>query len=149
MVDDPFNWEGDTWMNIHPRDLIIYETHVRDMTAHISSGANSRGSYLGFIEEDQIGGIKHLEALGVNAVQLLPIWDFANVEIPYKKEAAGMINDWNPYERNHWGYMPTFYTAPESYYASDGTNELGAWNGTDGRSINEFCLLYTSPSPRD
>ena len=149
VVDDPFNWEGDTWMNIHPRDLIIYETHVRDMTAHISSGANSRGSYLGFIEENQIGGVKHLEALGVNAVQLLPIWDFANVEIPYKKEAAGMINDWNPYERNHWGYMPTFYTAPESYYASDGTNELGAWNGTDGRSINEFKQLVKTLHQKD
>ena len=61
VVDEPFNWEGDTWMNIHPRDLIIYETHVRDMTAHISSGANSRGSYLGFIEENQI--VKNMSAI--------------------------------------------------------------------------------------
>ena len=138
VIDASFDWEGDTWTNIHPRDLIIYETHVRDMTVHKSSNATAKGSYLGFIEKDQNGGIEHLKSLGVNAVQFLPLWDFANFEIPYKQDADGMYNDWNPYERNHWGYMPTFFMAPESYYATDGTNEPLAWNGTDGRAISEM-----------
>ena len=138
VIDASFDWEGDTWTNIHPRDLIIYETHVRDMTVHKSSNATAKGSYLGFIEKDQNGGIEHLKSLGVNAVQFLPLWDFANFEIPYKQDADGMYNDWNPYERNHWGYMPTFFMAPESYYATDGTDEPNAWNGKDGRAISEI-----------
>ena len=144
VIDASFDWEGDTWTNIHPRDLIIYETHVRDMTIHKSSNATAKGSYLGFIEKDQNGGIEHLKSLGVNAVQFLPLWDFANFEIPYKQEADGMYNDWNPYERNHWGYMPTFFMAPESYYATDGTNEPLAWNGTDGRAISEMKSMVKS-----
>ena len=144
VIDTWFDWEGDTWTNIHPRDLIIYETHVRDMTVHKSSNATAKGSYLGFIEKDQNGGIEHLKSLGVNAVQFLPLWDFANFEIPYKQDADGMYNDWNPYERNHWGYMPTFFMAPESYYATDGTNEPLAWNGTDGRAISEMKSMVKS-----
>ena len=56
------------------------------MTIHPSSGALSPGTYKGFIENDQNGGIAHLKRMGVNAIQFLPIWDYANVEIPYKKE---------------------------------------------------------------
>ena len=144
VIDAAFDWEGDTWTNIHPRDLIIYEAHVRDMTVHKSSNATAKGSYLGFIEKDQNGGIEHLKSLGVNAVQFLPLWDFANFEIPYRQDADGMYNDWNPYERNHWGYMPTFFMAPESYYATDGTNEPLAWNGTDGRAISEMKSMVKS-----
>ena len=144
VIDSAFDWEGDTWTNIHPRDLIIYEAHVRDMTVHKSSNATAKGSYLGFIEKDQNGGIEHLKSLGVNAVQFLPLWDFANFEIPYRQDADGMYNDWNPYERNHWGYMPTFFMAPESYYATDGTNEPLAWNGTDGRAISEMKSMVKS-----
>ncbi len=144
VIDASFDWEGDTWTNIHPRDLIIYETHVRDMTVHKSSNATAKGSYLGFIEKDQNGGIEHLKSLGVNAVQFLPLWDFANFEIPYKQDADGMYNDWNPYERNHWGYMPTFFMAPESYYATDGTDEPNAWNGKDGRAVTEMKDMVKS-----
>jgi len=138
VMEPGFDWQGDTWQNIDPKDLIIYEAHLRDMTIHPSSEAKSAGSYAGFIEENQRGGIAHLKNLGVNAVQFLPLWDFANVEIPYQEEAAGMVNTWNPYERNHWGYMPTFYMAPESYYASDGSAVPGEWNGRDGRAVREL-----------
>jgi pullulanase/glycogen debranching enzyme len=138
VINDEFDWQGDTWLNIPKSDLIIYEAHVRDMTIHPSSNASALGSYKGFIEKGQKGGIEHLKSLGVNAVQFLPLWDYANVEIPYKKEAGGMLNDWNPYERNHWGYMPTFYMAPESYYASDGTNKPNEWNGKQGLAVTEM-----------
>ena len=144
IVNTDFDWEGDTWQEIHPQDLIIYEAHIRDMTIHESSKANLKGSYLGFVEKDQKGGIEHLKSLGVNAVQFLPLWDFANFEIPYKQDADGMYNNWNPYARNHWGYMPTFYMAPESYYATDGTDELDAWNGKDGRAVSEMKHMVKS-----
>ena len=144
VVDNAFDWENDTWQPTHVQDLIIYEAHVRDLTQHESSGAKSKGSYLGLIERGQKGGVEHLKSMGVNAVQFLPLWDFANVEIPYKKKADGMYNDWNPYERNHWGYMPTFFMAPESYYASDWTDERGQWNGKDGRAVIEMKEMVKS-----
>jgi len=144
VVSDDFDWEGDSWVDIPERDFVIYEAHVRDMTIQNSSGATSLGSYKGFIENEQIGGISHLKNMGINAVQFLPLMDFANVEIPYKQNAAGMFNDWNPYERNHWGYMPTFYMAPESYYASDWTDKPNAWNGKSGLAVTEMKDMVKS-----
>ena len=141
VIDKSFNWENDTWLNKDQKDLIIYETHLRDLTKHETSLAVSKGSYLGFTEENQLGGIKHLKDLGVNAVQFLPLWDYANFEIPFKKEVEGFYNDWNPYERNHWGYMPTFFTAPESYYASDWTDIPGKWNGIYGKAVYEMKTM--------
>jgi len=138
VIDDTYDWEDDTWVKIDPRDLIIYEMHVRDMTAHPTSTANQKGTYAGLAEAGQNGGIEHIKAMGVNAVQILPIQDFANFEVPFKDNKASLSNDSNPYERNHWGYMTTFFFAPESYYASDGTDAPGTWNGKDGRAVNEI-----------
>lgn len=138
IIDTSYNWENDSWMKIDPRDLIIYELHIRDMTSHPSSGSKNPGTYLGLIDPNQIGGITHLKNMGVNAVQILPVQDFANFEVPYKNKSADVFNTWNPYAKNHWGYMTTFFFAPETYYASDGTNEPGEWNGTDGRAVREF-----------
>lgn len=135
---ESFDWEGDKWLNIDHRDLIIYEAHIKDMTAHKSSGAELPGTYLGFIEKGQKGGIKHLVDMGYNAVEFLPLFDFANVEIPYKDQDSPVYNDWNPYAGNHWGYMPTFLFAPEGRYATDGSTQANAWSGTVGRQINEF-----------
>ena len=138
VIDDTYDWGDDTWIKIDPHDLIIYEMHIRDMTAHPTSTAMQKGTYAGLAEAGQNGGIEHIEAMGVNAVQILPIQDFANFEVPFKDNKAPLYNDWNPYERNHWGYMTAFFFAPESYYASDGTDIPGSWNGRDGRSINEI-----------
>ncbi len=138
IIDTSYNWENDKWIKIDPRDLIIYEMHIRDMTAHHTSGARYPGTYHGLIDTQQKGGLAHLKKMGVNAVQLLPTQDFANVEIPYKDKSTTVFNNWNPYSRNHWGYMTTFFFAPETYYGSDGTNEPEKWNGTDGRAVREF-----------
>ncbi len=133
-----FNWEGDTWVNYNPRDLIIYEAHLKDMTAHPSSGAEYPGTYRGFIDRLQRGGIVHLKEMGYNAVEFLPLFEFANFELPYMDSTSVIMNTWNPYERNHWGYMPTFYFAPESQFASDGSDRYGDWNGYRGRQVTEF-----------
>ncbi|MDG5767162.1 alpha-amylase family glycosyl hydrolase [Balneolales bacterium ANBcel1] len=127
----PFDWEGDTFI-IPPeqRDLVIYEAHVRDMTAHPSSGAKSPGTYLGLTERGITGGISHLKRLGVNAVELLPLQKFAGFEPPYhKKTPEGYYNTWNPYSRNYWGYMTSFFFAPETLYATGGSNRPGEITG--------------------
>ncbi|NOZ03271.1 MAG: pullulanase, partial [FCB group bacterium] len=138
IIDTAYDWGTDTWLRIDPRDLIIYEMHIRDMTAHPSSQATKRGTYAGLVEMNQRGGLAHIREMGVNAVQILPAQDFANVEPPYKDPTTPILNTWNPYSRNHWGYMTTFFFAPESYYATDGTMEPNRWNGTDGRAVREF-----------
>ena len=138
VIDTNYDWGNDEWKKIDPRDLIIYEMHLRDMTVHPTSGSSSPGTYKGFIDKNQHGGINHIKDMGVNAVQILPLQDFANVEIPYKDSTVFQYNDWNPYARNHWGYMTTFFFAPESYYDSDGTMKPNAWNGRDGKAVNEM-----------
>lgn len=138
VVNDDFEWDNDSWVNIDPRDLIIYEMHLRDMTVHPTSGSNAPGTYLGLVDPNQKGGIKHLKEMGINAVQILPLQDFANVEIPYKDSTIYMYNDWNQYARNHWGYMTTFFFAPETYYASDGNMQSNAWIGTSGKAVYEM-----------
>ena len=137
---DDFDWEGDTWVDIPHRDLLIYEMHIRDLTADPSSGVAERlrGSYLGLTAEDQQGGLPYLRALGINAVELLPAQDFANIEVPFRDSTVSTFNTWNPYARNHWGYMTSYFFAPESYYATGGTMKPGEYNGADGRQVREF-----------
>ncbi|MCF7823615.1 MAG: pullulanase [Candidatus Marinimicrobia bacterium] len=133
-----YDWEGDTFTHAALGDLVILESHLRDMTVHPSSGTKQVGTYRGFVESDQRGGIQHLKDLGVNAVEFLPLQEFGNIEIDYKNPDLGVWNDWNAYENNHWGYMTSFFFAPEIYYASDGIRDRGAWLGEDGRAVNEM-----------
>ncbi|MBN1999146.1 hypothetical protein JW935_16420, partial [candidate division KSB1 bacterium] len=135
-----YDWEGDTWLNYAWDDLIIYECHIRDMTAHTSSGVKQElaGSYKGFLQSGIRGGMDYIKNLGVNAVEFLPIQDFGNVELPYGIPAEGTVNTWNPYARNHWGYMTSYFFAPESYYASGQNKIHGDLCGSSGHQVDEF-----------
>lgn len=132
-----YNWQNDEWIQRDWRDLIIYEMHIRDITAHPSSGAKNPGTYRGLTEKGIKGGIDYIKSLGVNTVELLPAQEFANTEIPYKDSMNGKFNHWNPYERNHWGYMTAAFFAPDGYY-SDGKLEKNKWQGASGKQVNEF-----------
>ncbi len=135
-----YDWEGDSWLKYKWEDLIIYECHVRDMTAHPSSGVDSglAGSYKGLIQRGIRGGLEHIKSLGVNAVEFLPLQDFGNVEMPFGVKTEGQANDWNPYARNHWGYMTSYFFAPESYYASGGTMQADRYCGDRGQQVFEL-----------
>ncbi len=135
-----YNWEGDTWIKRDWKDLTIYEMHVRDMTAHSSSGAKLPGTYYGLIQKGIKGGINYIKSLGVNTVELLPSMEFANIELPYRRDSLlGRMNTWNPYERNHWGYMTAAFFAPEAYYAEEWkTLQWEKWEGRSGRQVNAF-----------
>ncbi len=126
---DDYDWEGDDFVKTaDPRDLIIYECHVRDLTAHPESGAKHGGTYAGVEEK-----IDYLLELGVNAVEFLPLMHFANYEPPK--------NGWNPYAYNHWGYMTSFFFAPANFYARAGTKEFGTWSDPRGAEIDELRSL--------
>ncbi|KAJ8762610.1 hypothetical protein K2173_008049 [Erythroxylum novogranatense] len=113
----PFDW-GDNYKlpNIPQKDLVIYEMNVRAFTADKSSGLDPsiRGSYLGVIEK-----IPHLLELGVNAVELLPVFEFDEFEFQRRP---------NPRDHmiNTWGYSTINFFAPISRYASDGGGPLNA-----------------------
>ncbi|RPI00397.1 MAG: hypothetical protein EHM72_09355, partial [Calditrichaeota bacterium] len=135
-----FDWEGDDWIRRPLDDLIIYECHIRDLTAHPSAGASAEiaGSYSGFLQSGIRGGLEYLKKLGVNAVEFLPLQDFGNIEIPFGEPVGDVTNTWNPYARNHWGYMTSYFFAPESYYATGQTLSPDKISGADGRQVNEF-----------
>ncbi len=98
----------------NPVDAVIYEAHVRDFTIHHDSGAEEKGSFLGFSEEgtsnsDHLStGLDHLKELGITHVQLLPIYDYNCLD-----EAAPKGEQYN------WGYDPLNYNAVEGSYSSD------------------------------
>jgi pullulanase/glycogen debranching enzyme len=132
-----FDWEDtDHCFPDDPRDLVIYESHIKDLTAHSSSKASGMASYQKLTDTSQKGGIAHLKKLGVNCVELLPLQKFATEEPPYnKKTPEGFHNTWNPYSENYWGYMTSFFFAPESRFASDYSNH---YSGKTTAVIDEF-----------
>ncbi len=141
LIIDPadYDWQGDIGVRIPPEELIIYECHLRDMTADPSSGVSPdlAGTYRGLCQTGIRGGLEYIKSLGVNAVEFLPVHEFANLEIPYGIKTDGVLNSWNPYSRNHWGYMTSYFFAPESCYATQQSLQSD-FCGVDGREIFEF-----------
>ncbi len=137
-----FNWEDDQFVQIEdPRDLIIYETHIKDMVAHSSARTFVQGIYNDF-REAEVGGISHLKRMNVNAVEFLPLQKFAYFEPPFEEETSIEVkNTWNPYARNYWGYMTSFFHAPETIYASDADLNEGKIVGRSESAIKELKNL--------
>ncbi len=139
VFEDEYDWGNDRWIQQDWRDIVVYEMHIKDMTAHKSSGATKPGTYSGLIEKGINGGINYIKDLGVNTVELLPAQEFGCCEIPYKKASFGRFNTWNPYERNHWGYMTSNFFAPAAYYAEDWSSfKWNTWMGASGKQVKQF-----------
>jgi isoamylase len=92
------------------RETVIYETHVRAFTMHPSARVRSPGTYAGLTER-----IPWLRALGVTAVQLMPVAEFDETDNPRVDPATGQRL------LNAWGYAPLAFMAPKLAYASDRT----------------------------
>lgn len=95
-----FDWQGVTQPHIPLQDLVIYEMHVRGFTKHASSGVKHPGTYLGVIEK-----IPYLKELGINAVELLPVFEFDETHVRPGAEC------------NYWGYNPIQFFAPMRRFA--------------------------------
>lgn len=89
-----FDWGKDQPVR-HEHDLVIYELHVRGFTRRANSGVDPahRGTFAGVIEK-----IPYLKRLGITAVELMPIFQF------------------DPQEKNYWGYMPINFFSPHEHY---------------------------------
>ena len=103
---NPKDWKQDQRPVVKsPADLVIYELHHRDFSIDASSGLQNRGKFLALTEPK---AIKHLQDLGVNAVHILPSYDFGSVD-----ETRLSDNKYN------WGYDPVNYNVPEGSYSTD------------------------------
>ncbi len=138
VLDESFAWKAADWKAPDPASLIILEAHLKDLSAGPGAGAGEwAGSYPGFIHAN-MGGLAHVKDLGVTAVEFLPLQDFGNVELPFDRPDTPVRNTWNPWERNHWGYMTSAFLAPESWYASGQDHRPEGFSGADGRQLREF-----------
>ena len=97
-----YDWEGDVPLRNPVSQTIVYEMHVRGFTHHPNSGVaeKTRGTYAGLIEK-----IPYLQALGITAVELLPVFQFDPQDCP-------------PGRVNYWGYAPISFFAPHQSYSS-------------------------------
>lgn len=108
---NPQGWENDQHPVIQsPADLVIYEMHWRDFSIDVSSGLKNKGKFLALTEPK---AIEHLKSLGVNAVHILPSFDYASVD-----ETKLDTPQYN------WGYDPKNYNVPEGSYSTDPYNPV-------------------------
>jgi isoamylase len=106
---DDFDW-GDDQPLRHPwSTTLIYETHVRGLTIHPSSDVKHPGTYRGAIEK-----IPYLKALGVTAVELMPVHEFN------EQHVIGVDPQSRKPLRKYWGYDPVAFFAPKASYSSSG-----------------------------
>lgn len=124
-----------------PRDLVIYECHVKDLVYHPEYRLNGTGIYES-LRTHPSAGISYLKELGVNAVEFLPLQKFAYFEPEFMESTSdGVFNTWNFYGRNHWGYMTSFFFTPETLFASEASTQAGAINGGNINAILELKRL--------
>lgn len=118
---EDFDWEDDRPLEIPPEDLLIYETHVRNFTRHPSSGVKYPGTFAGMMEK-----IPYLRELGVNAVELMPVYEFDEFENRRVHPETGEML------YNDWGYSTVGFFAPKAGYAA---------HGRFGMQVDEFKTL--------
>lgn len=106
VVHNDFNWEYLDRKLPALCDCIIYELHVRGFTRHPSSNVQHPGTFRGILEK-----IPYLKELGVNALELMPIFEF--------DETRGMREVDGETLLDYWGYNPVCFFAPNTSYASE------------------------------
>ena len=105
IVMEDYDWEGDKPLELKQKDLIIYEMHVRSFTNHPSSGVKYKGTFAGIIEK-----IPYLKELGINCVELMPIFEFDEFENYREIDGRKLYN--------YWGYSTVDFFAPKAGYAT-------------------------------
>ncbi|WP_231607693.1 glycogen debranching protein GlgX [Streptacidiphilus albus] len=118
---DDFDWGTDTPPRIPTEDLVVYEAHVRGFTQSPSSGTLAPGTFAGLREK-----IPYLRQLGVNCVELMPIFEFDECDNSRTNPDTG------EQLYNFWGYNTLSFMAPKAGYAA-----TGRW----GMQSDEFRTL--------
>ncbi|MGP1626273.1 type I pullulanase [Prevotella koreensis] len=103
---NPEGWEMDRRPEIKsPADLVIYEMHHRDFSISPTSGIMNKGKFLALTEPR---AITHLKSLGVNAVHILPSYDYGSVDETQLE-----------HPQYNWGYDPVNYNVPDGSYSTN------------------------------
>ncbi|MDR0290962.1 MAG: glycogen debranching protein GlgX [Treponema sp.] len=119
--DNDFDWQGDTPLNYPLRFSVLYETHVKGLTAHPNSGVQHKGTYLGVVEK-----IPYFKELGITSLEFLPIHEFNEYE-------HLLVNPQNGEPlTNYWGYSTVAFFAPKESYAVD---------HSPGGQVRDFKLM--------
>ncbi len=119
VVKDRFDWGDMPQSKKELCDLIIYELHVRDFTHHPSSGVQHRGTFFGLMEK-----IPYLKELGINAVELMPIFEFDETMNSRTVDGKQLLEC--------WGYNTVGFFAPNSSYAAANEHNL---EGTELKTL--------------
>ncbi len=106
VVKDDFDWGNSRQPLIPMEDLVIYEMHVRGFTRHGSSGVEYPGTFKGLQEK-----ISYLKDLGVNAVELMPVFEFDEMK-DYREVDGKIVMD-------YWGYNTVSFFAPNTGYTAE------------------------------
>ena len=104
IIPEDYDWQDDTFPEIPIQDLVIYEMHVRSFTQDPSSGVRHPGTFAGITEK-----IPYLKKLGVNCVELMPIFEFDEFENERVLDGRRLLN--------LWGYSTVGFFAPKAGYA--------------------------------
>lgn len=105
VVGNGYDWGNYSQANLEPKDMIIYEMHVRGFTMDESSGVTHKGTFAGIMEK-----IPYLLELGVNAIELMPVFEFDELEDVREVDGEKLLN--------YWGYSPVCFFAPNTSYES-------------------------------
>ena len=104
-IREDYDWEGDKPLEIGQKDLVIYEMHVRSFTRHSSSGVKYKGTFAGIIDK-----IPYLKDLGVNCIELMPVFAFDEHENERITDGKRLVN--------YWGYSTVGFFARKAGYAA-------------------------------
>ncbi len=119
VINPFFDWTGDRSLRIPYNDSVIYEAHVKGLTAlHPEVPANQRGSYAGVAHP---AVIDHLTRLGVTAIELMPVHQFVNDSTLIDQGLS-----------NYWGYNTIGFFAPQNTYSAFGER---------GQQVQEFKAM--------
>lgn len=105
VVANDFDWGNSSNPQIPMEDLIIYELHVRGFTRHESSAVHFPGTFAGLAEK-----IPYLKNLGINAVELMPIFEFDEMRDVREFKGEKLLD--------YWGYNPVSFFAPNTSYTA-------------------------------
>lgn len=105
VVKDDFDWGNSKRPLIPMEDLVIYEMHVRGFTRHGSSGVEYPGTFKGLQEK-----IAYLKELGVNAVELMPVFEFDEMKNYRNVDGKDLLD--------YWGYNTVSFFAPNTSYTA-------------------------------
>ena len=106
VVHDDFVWNVPRQKMAPLQDCVIYELHVRGFTQHESAGVTHHGTFAGIMEK-----IPYLQDLGINAVELMPVFEF--------DETRGMREVNGETLLDYWGYNPVSFFAPNTSYSAE------------------------------